>query len=153
MSFNFSLIAPLAVELAPLWASKKDRKICNGSEVSSCCPSALLVRFILFSLAGKKNKHKSYNELAFQPDQTLNCGVSCPWVSGKISIDLQWEKCWDHSYVFIFNGSFSFLLVSEKLKFSFAFIFMRSFSFWQVMSTTMKAWMSLNFNKIIWLTS
>ena len=53
-------------------------------------------------------------------------------MSGKIPIDLQWEKWCDHSSAFIFEGSYLFL---------------------QVTRTTIKAWMSLNFCQIQELTT
>ena len=43
---------------------------------------------IFFILAGNKNIHKISDELEIQPDRTKDCGVSCPWGSGKIPIDL-----------------------------------------------------------------
>ena len=49
------------------------------------------------------------DEIEIRPDLTMKCVVSCPWASEKIPIDLQWEKCCDHSSAFIFIGTSSFL--------------------------------------------
>ena len=46
------------------------------------------------------------DEFEFRPDWTFDHGVSCPYASGKIPIDLQWEKCCDHSSAFIFEWTF-----------------------------------------------
>ena len=43
---------------------------------------------ILFKLAGNEDMHNILDEFAFQPDQTTDYGVSCPWASEKIPIDL-----------------------------------------------------------------
>ena len=39
---------------------------------------------ILFKLTGNEDMHK----FEFRPDQTTDYGVSCPWASEKIPIDL-----------------------------------------------------------------
>ena len=36
--------------------------------------------------------HKISDEFEFRPDRTTDYGVSCPWASKKIPIDLQWEN-------------------------------------------------------------
>ena len=36
--------------------------------------------------------HKISDEIEFRPDRTTDYGVSCPWVSKKIPIDLLWES-------------------------------------------------------------
>ena len=46
---------------------------------------------ILFKLAGNEDMHNILDEFEFRPDLTTDYGVSCPWASEKISIDLQWE--------------------------------------------------------------
>ena len=43
---------------------------------------------ILFILAGNDDMHESWEEFEIRPDPTTDCGVSCPLVSGKISIGL-----------------------------------------------------------------
>ena len=43
---------------------------------------------ILFILAGNEDTHKISDELEFWPDRTTDYGVSCPWASKKIPIDL-----------------------------------------------------------------
>ena len=44
---------------------------------------------ILFMLAGNEDMHKISDEFEFRPDRrTTDYGVSCPWASKKIPIDL-----------------------------------------------------------------
>ena len=43
---------------------------------------------ILFKLAGNEDMHNILDEFEFQPDLTINYGVSCPWASEKFPIDL-----------------------------------------------------------------
>ena len=43
---------------------------------------------ILFKLAGNEDMHNISDEFEFWPDQTTDYGVSCPWASEKIPIDL-----------------------------------------------------------------
>ena len=43
---------------------------------------------ILFKLAGNEDMHNILDEFEFQPDSTTDYGVSCPWASEKIPIDL-----------------------------------------------------------------
>ena len=43
---------------------------------------------ILFKLAGNEDMHNILDEFEFRPDQTTDYGVSCPWASEKIPIDL-----------------------------------------------------------------
>ena len=43
---------------------------------------------ILLVLAGNEDMHKISDEFEFGPDQTTDHGVSCPWASKKIPIDL-----------------------------------------------------------------
>ena len=47
---------------------------------------------ILFILAGNEDMHKISDEVEFRPDWITDYGVSCPWVSKKFPIDLQWEN-------------------------------------------------------------
>ena len=47
---------------------------------------------ILFILAGNEDMHKISNEFEFWPDRTTDYGVSCPWASKKLPIDLKWEN-------------------------------------------------------------
>ena len=48
----------------------------------------IIFDWIFFNLAGNKDNHKSSDGFEIQPDQTSDCGVSCPCASGKIPIDL-----------------------------------------------------------------
>ena len=41
--------------------------------------SQLLLIWSFFILAGNKDMHKIWDEFEFQPDQTTDCGVRCPW--------------------------------------------------------------------------
>ena len=43
---------------------------------------------IILILAGNDDTHNSSEEFEFLPDPTTDCGVSCPWASEKIPIDL-----------------------------------------------------------------
>ena len=43
---------------------------------------------ILFILAGNEDMHKISDKFEFRPDRTTDYGVSCPWASKKIPIDL-----------------------------------------------------------------
>ena len=44
---------------------------------------------ILFKLAGNEDMHNNIlDEFEFRPDRTTDYGVSCPWASEKIPIDL-----------------------------------------------------------------
>ena len=43
---------------------------------------------ILFILAGNEDMHKISDEFEFWPDRTTDYGVSYPWASKKIPIDL-----------------------------------------------------------------
>ena len=47
-----------------------------------------LVYPILFIVAGNDDMHESSEEFEIRPDPTTDCGVSCPWASEKIPIDL-----------------------------------------------------------------
>ena len=43
---------------------------------------------IRFKLTGNEDMHNILDEFEFRPDQTTDYGVSCPWASAKIPIDL-----------------------------------------------------------------
>ena len=43
---------------------------------------------ILFKLTCNEDMHNILNEFEFRPDRTTNYGVSFPWASEKIPIDL-----------------------------------------------------------------
>ena len=45
--------------------------------------------------------YSELDELEFHSALTWDCGVSCPWASGIITIYLQWETCCSHSSTFI----------------------------------------------------
>ena len=50
--------------------------------------SSVAIDPILFKLAGNEDMHNILDEFEFRPDQTTDYGVSCPWASEKIPIDL-----------------------------------------------------------------
>ena len=52
--------------------------------------------------------YTSLDEFEFLADQILDCS----WVSGKIPLDLQWERCYNHSSTF----SFEWILILEGNK-------------------------------------
>ena len=78
MSLNFGQIPPLTTELAAL------------GRLKNRCHHVISVDIdpIFFKLAGNKNMHNIMNEFEFRPDLTTDYGVSCPWASEKIPIDL-----------------------------------------------------------------
>ena len=43
---------------------------------------------ILFKLASNEDMHNILDEFEFRPDLPTDYGVSCPWASEKIPIDL-----------------------------------------------------------------
>ena len=49
---------------------------------------SVAIDLILFKLAGNEDMLNILNELEFRPDLTTDYGVSCPWASEKIPIDL-----------------------------------------------------------------
>ena len=77
---------------------------------------------ILFILAGNEDMYKILDEFEFWPDRTkigrvwiwpdrtTDYGVSCPWASKKIPMDLQWENA-----VSMLAGSFLIELSSKLL--------------------------------------
>ena len=75
--------------------------------------------------------HKISDEFEFWPDPTTDFGVSCPWASKKILIDLQWENA-----VSMLARSFLIKLSSTLL----------------VTRTGIKAWTSLISGRIRLLT-
>ena len=87
--------------------------------MTTLAPSFLIGSSSFFILAGNKDNYKISSGVEIRPDQTLDCGVSCPWASGKN--------------------------VVTTLVFSFL---NRSYSFLQIRRTTIKAWISLNFVNI-----
>ena len=66
-------------------------------------------------LAGNEDIYNISDEFEIRPDRTKGCGVSCPWASGKIPIDLQWGKSCEHSSSFIFDLINLILAVMEDI--------------------------------------
>ena len=75
--------------------------------------SAYIFDRIFFILAGNEDSHKISDEFEIRVDSTLDCGVSCPWAFEKIPIDLQWERCCEHSSANISDQIF-FILAGNK---------------------------------------
>ena len=87
---------------------------------------------ILFKLAGNEDMHNILDEFEFRPGLTTDYGVSCPWASEKIPIDLQWEKRSHHVFLAVSDRILFILAGNEDIQ---------------------KAYMSLNFGQIPPLTT
>ena len=76
-----------------------------------CCEhsSTFIFDWTLFILACNKDSYKNLDGLEIRQDLTWVYGVSCPWTSEKISIDLWWEKCYEQSSAFSFGLIFIIL--------------------------------------------
>ena len=68
MSLNLGQIPPLTFELAALERLKN--RIYHFFSVA--------IDPILFKLAGNEDMHNILDAFEFRPDQTTDCGVSCP---------------------------------------------------------------------------
>ena len=71
--------------------------------------------------------HNISDEIEIRPDRTKDYGVSCPWASGKIPIDLYWDKSCEHSKSFMFDSIILILAGNEDMH---------------------EAWMSTDFDQI-----
>ena len=78
MSLNLGQIPPLTMELAALERLKYWRHHFFSFAIDP----------ILFKVAGNEDMHNILDEFEFRPDLTTDYGVSCPWASEKIPIDL-----------------------------------------------------------------
>ena len=78
MTLNFGRIPPLTMELAVLERLRNRRHHFVSVAIDP----------ILFKLAGNEDMHNILDEFEFRLDLTTNYGVSCPWASEKIPIDL-----------------------------------------------------------------
>ena len=71
---------------------KWDLTLAHWTQVSDWCPLGYLfcvaIDPILFKLASNEDRHNILDEFEFRPDLTTDYGVSCPWASEKIPIDL-----------------------------------------------------------------
>ena len=85
---------------------------------------------ILFILAGNDDMHKSSEKFEIWPDLTTDCGVSCSLAIEKIPIDL-----------INYNGKNGVATFSQLF-------LIKSFSYLQVMTTYIRAWISSNFSQI-----
>ena len=82
--------------------------------VKSCEHSSTYIFDRIFiNLPWNKVSHEISDEFEIQRDSTVDCGVSCPSVFEKIPIDLQWERCCEHSSPFISDRIF-FILADNK---------------------------------------
>ena len=72
MCMNLGHILPGATEMTAF------ERLKNDLHVYCCDPSnAFISNWISSIFAGNKENYKSVNELKFQSDLTLDCGVSC----------------------------------------------------------------------------
>ena len=120
MSLNFGQIPPLTTELAVLECLKNR------------CHHVISVDIdpIFFKHAGNKDMHNIMNEFEFRPDRTTDYGVSCPWVSKKYPYRP-------------YNG--------ENGVSTFSLLFLiRSFWYFHVTRTSIKAWIVWIFWNEIW---
>ena len=78
MSLNLGQIPPLTMELAALEHLKNRRHHFFS----------VAIDLILFKLAVNEDMHNIFDDFEFRPDLTTDYGVSCPWASEKIPIDL-----------------------------------------------------------------
>ena len=78
MSLNLGQIPPLTMELAALERLKNRRHRYFSVAIDP----------ILFKLAGNEDMQNILDEFEFWLDLTTDYGVSCPWASEKIPIDL-----------------------------------------------------------------
>ena len=76
MSLNFKYNQSQTVELTALECHKT---ICIDLQCEICCDhsSTFFFEWIFLNLAGKKDTHKSLNEIEYPPHQTTNYRVSC----------------------------------------------------------------------------
>ena len=81
-----------------------------------CCEhsSAYIFDRIFFILAGNEDSHKISDNFEIRVDSTMDCRVSCPCAFEKIPIDLQWERCCEHSSAFISDQILNFILAGNK---------------------------------------
>ena len=102
---NFGQIPSLTTELAALECLKNR------------CHQVISVDIdpIFFKLAGNKDMHNIVNEFEFRPDLTTDYGVSCPWASEKIPIDLQWEKQSHYVFSAVFDRILFILAGNEDI--------------------------------------
>ena len=94
--------------------------------------SAFSFDWIFFIFAGKQDSYKILDEFKFRPDSTPDCEVSCHECLKKIPLTYNGENL-------VSTLEPSFLIGSS--------------SFLQVIKTTIKAWMHLNFSGIPTLTA
>ena len=78
MSSKFGRIRPRTTELAALERLKNRRHHLFSVAIDP----------ILLKLAGNEDMLNILDEFEFRPDRTTGYGVSCPWASEKIPIDL-----------------------------------------------------------------
>ena len=83
---------------------------------------------ILFILAGNDDMHNSSEEFEFLPDPTTDCAVSCPWASEKAPLT--------------YNGKFGVATFPKQF-------LIKSFSYFQVTMTYIRAWMGSKFGQIL----
>ena len=105
MSLNLGQIPPLTMELAALERLKNRRHHFFSVAIDP----------ILFKLAGNEDIHNILDDFEFRRDLTTDYGVSCPWASEKIPIDLQWEKRSHHVFSAVFDRILFILAGNEDI--------------------------------------
>ena len=78
MSLNLGQIPQMTMELAALEHLKNQRHHFFS----------VAIDLILFKLTDDEDMYNMLDEFEFGPDRTTDYGVSCPWASEKIPIDL-----------------------------------------------------------------
>ena len=89
-AIHYGVIRSWALKIFPIdlpW-----RKCCLGNIV-------FILDRIFFEHADNKDRHKTFEEFTFWPDQTIWFRVSCtcPWASENFPIDLQRGRCCGHN--------------------------------------------------------
>ena len=90
-------------------ATDSSQRVIKGK----CCE--FIFDRIFFILTGNADNHNISDKFDFRPDLTKDCGVSCPWASGKIPIYLELEKSCEHSSSFIFDTIILILAGNEDM--------------------------------------
>ena len=104
MSLNLGQIPPLTMELAAFERLKNRRHFFS-----------VAIDPILFKFAGNEDRHNILDEFEFRPDLTTDNGVSCPWASEKIPIDLYREKRSHYVFSAVFDQILFILAGNEDI--------------------------------------
>ena len=126
MSSNFGEIPPLNAALPAL------ERLKNQCIILFTHSSAFIFNRNFFILAGEEDSHNISEEVEIRPTSTTVCGVSCPCASEIIHRRVMGKNV-------VSTPTPSFLI--------------RCSSFSKVTRTTIKAWMSSDFGRILPLTA